>query len=266
MRNEEYTVIQGWMYALDLTDKQRMAYAIIWGYSRDGRSVCRTTAKQLSEWLDCTPRNAQYIIRQLEDRGLIGHEVVAVSARRGHPAGVMTDFWAILPDQAEKPGKKARIDWVGRAKVTKRISQVGYETDFVTPHRDTTRNKYISGAGGGCKNNARSRAKKTTTTTGFLFENSEVIIPEALAEDPCFMEWWEKLRRQPKWIGKTAEALEIELTRLDLLDDPIQAAWSCMKAIERDWATIKDPSQLFCDDQEAAMTWIDAENERRKAA
>ena len=165
MRPEDYTVIQGWMYSLDLTDKQRIAYAIIWGYSRDGRSVCRTTAKQLAEWLDCSVRHAQRIVNELEDRGLIGHEVVAVSARRGHSAGVMTDFWAVLPEDAAKPEKTARIDWAGRGKVTTRMSQPGYDTDVVTPYKGSNNQKHLTGGG---EKNARSRAKDTTTT-GFLF-------------------------------------------------------------------------------------------------
>lgn len=258
MKAEEYIVIQGWMYAMDLTDKQRLAYAIIWGYSRDGRSVCRTTAKQLAEWLDCKQRNAQYIVRQLEDMGLIGHEVVTVSARRGHPAGVMTDFWAVLPEQAEKPEKKARIDWAGRAKVTQRIAQPGYATDCATPLIGTTRNKYISGGCG--KNSARSRAK-TTTTTGFLFENEFLNIP--FGED-FFLDAWKKLLKQPKWAGKTPEALQIVLDRFALTNDPVLSAFCCIKAIERDWATIADPSKIGLEDQDQLLAYNDTIKARKE--
>ena len=252
--------LHDWMLSLGLTEKEERVYGLIYGYSQDGINRFKGTAKSIAEWLHCSERTAQRIVWSLENRGLIGHEVI--SWTNGREGGTMTEFWAIDPEDATAPEKKDKITWKRRG-VTSRMSRGGYVTDVVTPLISSTRNKYISGGCG--KNSARSRAK-TTTTTGFLFENSEVNIPEALAEDPCFTEWWGKLLRKPKWSEKTAEALEIELARLDLLDDPIQAAWSCMKAIERNWATIKDPSQLFCDDQEAAMAWIDAEIERRKAA
>ena len=260
MRPEDYTVIQGWMYSLDLTDKQRIAYAIIWGYSRDGRSVCRTTARQLAEWLDCTERNVKYIIRQLEDRGLIGHEVVAVSARRGHCAGVMTDFWAVLPEDAEKPEKKARIDWAGRAKVGKPISLPGREADFPTPYKGSNNQKHLTGGG---EKNARSRAKGTTTTTGFLFDQNggtglTAGEPEVLAlpyEEPYFREAWAKLIRQPKWTGKSTDALQITLDRLAVGADPAIATWCCLKAIEKGWDTIKDPQAIADADWDALLAW-----------
>ena len=264
MRNEDYIVIQGWMYQIPMTARQRVIYAIIWGFSRDGRSVFRGTASNLAEWAGCQRRQVMNIVRQLEDLGLVDHRVVSVPKKGRRPGGCMSEFWAVLPEDATRPKMKDRIDWTGRGKVVQSVSKIaqpGSATDCTTP---IALSRYSNISGGGGKNK-RASARKTTTTTGFLFENSEVNIPEALAADPCFTEWWGKLLRQPKWSEKTAEALEIELARLDLLDDPIQAAWSCMKAIERNWATIKDPSQLFCDDQEAAMAWIDAEIERRKA-
>lgn len=269
MKAEEYLVIQGWMYALDLTDKQRLAYAIIWGYSRDGRSVCRTTAKQLAEWLDCKQRNAQYIVRQLEDMGLIGHEVVTVSARRGHPAGVMTDFWAVLPEQAEKPEKKARIDWAGRAKVTQRVAQPGYATDCVTTLIGTTRKKYISGGCG--KNSARSRAKKTTTTTGFLFENSDTgqqagnPLPLTLPfEEVYFREAWEMLLRQPAWAGKSPEALAIQLEEFQECGDPVLATYCIRLAIKKGWSDIKDIQAIFTADMDQVLAFADVCNARRE--
>lgn len=252
------------MLGLGLTDKQLLLYALIWNTTKNGSGLFKGTAPYIAEWLGCTDRNVKKIVRQLEDRGLIAHEVIRTMKK------TYTIFWAIDPDKAKAPekGSKAKIDWIGRTpkfpteKETKFPTgrEPEFPTDIVSIYSQGRNKKNCGG-----KKSARSRAK-TTTTTGFLFENSEVTIPEALAADPCFTEWWGKLLRQPKWSEKTAEALEIELARLDLLDDPIQAAWSCMKAIERNWATIKDPAQLFCDDQEAAMAWIDAEIERRKAA
>lgn len=269
MRNEDFIHIAGWMVPLGLTQRQLILYALLLNMTKGGISRFHGSAKYLADWIGCKERQTQNIIRQLEERGLLAHEVVFDRTRRCP----VSEFWALYPDQiSPRNGEdRERISWSGsrkglRKQTTQRIAYSDYATDCVnhTGSNNNSRDRSIKNCGG--KKSARSRAKTTTTTTGFLFENSEVNIPEALAADPCFTEWWGKLLRQPKWSEKTAEALEIELARLDLLDDPIQAAWSCMKAIERNWATIKDPAQLFCHDQEAAMAWIDAEIERRKAA
>lgn len=267
MRPEEYYVTQGWMYALGLTDKERTAYAIIWGYSRDGRSVCRTTAKQLAEWLDCSERHAKRIVNGLEDRGLIEHQVVGVPARRNHPGGVMTDFWAVLPDEAEKPTKKDRIDWVGRGKVGTWMSRPGRDMDVPTPLISTTKNKHISGGGG--KKTTRSRAN-STTTTGFLFENESGLAPgdpQVLRlpfEETFFREAWAALLRQPKWQGKTPEALQIVLDRLAAPGDCYIATWCCMKAIEKGWDTIKDPQAIADADWEAMIAWSNVADQKEK--
>ena len=277
MRNEDYIVTQGWMYDIPLTDKQRTIYALIWGYSRDGRSCWRGTAKDLAEWAGCQERNAKKIVRQLEDRGLIAHTVVAWSDGTG--GGVRSEFWAVLPDSAAAPGKgnKGRINWVrkgrrGRVPQDPRGRALecprGSVPECPTPYTDSSS---IHTSGGCGKNNARSRAKKATTTTTFsLFENGEnyrePVIPADLAADPLFLDWWGKLLKQPGWQGKTPEAMEIELANLDALNDPVQAAWTCMKVIQRGWNTIRNAPQMFVDDMDEAQGWITDEYNRRRAA
>lgn len=110
MRNEDYIVIQGWMLDLKLTEKQLRLYAIIWGYSRDGRSRMRATATHLGEWLKCTERTAKRLIYSLEDMGLVAHEVVTTANGR------ISEFWAIAPESAEAApdGAKTKIKWAGK--------------------------------------------------------------------------------------------------------------------------------------------------------
>ena len=271
MRNEDYIVTQGWMYDIPLTDKQRTIYALIWGYSRDGRSCWRGTAKDLAEWAGCQERNAKYIVRQLEDRGLIAHNVVAWS--NGVIGGTRSEFWAILPDNAAAPGKgnKGRINWTGKGKgVGQRIARGGRATDCPTPYTDSS-SIYTSGGGG--KNNARSRAKKTTTTTGFLFENTEsgpepgkTAIVELPFKEPYFREAWEALLRQPKWIGKSPEALQLTLDAFAAIDDPVVAAFCCRKAIENNWAKITDPAKIALDDNDQLLAFSDALLAREEGA
>ena len=258
MRSEDYLPIQGWMRDLDLTDKQLLIYALIWSYSRDGRSCWRGTAKHLADWAGCKERNAQYIVRQLEDKGLVGHDVVTWS--NGRKGGVRSEFWAVTPDRIANPvkGSRSKINWAGKCRgLTQRIARGGNATDCVTPHNGIK--VFKDNTGGGGKYTARSRAK-STTTTGFLFEN-EIDIPAPLKASPLFMDAWAKLLRQPGWTEKTPDALEIVLGRLDEVNDPIQAAWCCLKAIEKGWDTIKDPGKMFNDDMDEAIAFIDAHQE-----
>lgn len=271
MKNEDYIVIQGWMYGIPLTATQRVVYAIIWGFSRDGRSVFRGTAKMIAEWAGCTDRNAKYIIRQLEDLGLIDHRVVSIPKKGRRAGGVMSEFWAILPEDAQHPEKKDRIEWAGRRKVGKNVSQISLpqrEADFPTPHISTTRNKYISGGGG---KNKRVPARNSTTTTGFLFENEGTGLapgePQVLRlpfEESFFRETWAALLRQPKWSGKTPEALQIVLDRLAATGDCYIATWCCMKAIEKGWDTIKDPQAIADADWDAMIAWSNVADQKEK--
>ena len=169
MRSEDYLPIQGWMRDLDLTDKQLLIYALIWSYSRDGRSCWRGTAKHLAAWAGCTIRNAQKIVRQLEDKGLVGHDVVTWSD--GRKGGVRSEFWAVTPDKIadETRSHRTKINWAGKGRgITNPSSQGGYVPEFVTPHKGIK--VFKDNTGGGGKYTARSRAK-STTTTGFLFKN-----------------------------------------------------------------------------------------------
>lgn len=274
MRTKTKTLqIHDWMLSLGLTEKQERVYALIYGYSQDGMSRMRGTAASIAEWLHCTQRNAQYILRQLEDRGLIAHEVVVVPKSPKHPGGVLTEFWAVDPDEATAPdkGKKGRIPWKGSRRGLRNEMDfvTHYETDFVTPLISTTRNKYISRGGG---KNKRVPARNSTTTTGFLFENEGTGLtpgePQVLSlpfEESYFADAWAKLLRQPKWSGKTPEALQIILDRLAVPGDAYIATWCCLKAIEKGWDTIKDPQAIADADWDAIQAWMDVVYQQEKA-
>ena len=171
----------------------------------------------------------------------------------------MTDFWAVLPINATKPDKKDRIDWSGRGKVVQSIALPGSATDCPTP---IAASRYSNISGGGGKNK-RASARKTTTTTGFLFENEFLNIP--FGED-FFLDAWTDLLKQPKWAGKTPEALQIVLDRFALTNDPVLSAFCCIKAIERDWATIADPSKIGIDDQDQLLAYNDTIKARKEGA
>lgn len=240
--------IYDWMLDLGLTDKQQKLYAIIYGYSQNGLSRMVATSESIAKWLNCTQRQAKNIIRQLEDMGLVAHDVVSWS--NGEIGGVRSEFWAILPEDATRPekGEKKKISWRGRE-----INfPTGRETNFPTPHKSIKPTKINTC--GGSKKYTRSRAKGTTTT-GFLFENngSGLAAGESLKlpyTEIYFREAWERLLRQPAWAAKTPGALELELQTLADVADAIIAAYCCDLAVKKGWDTIKDPGKVYADDIE----------------
>lgn len=261
--------LHDWMLALGLTEKEERVYALIYGYSQDGMSRMRGTAGSIAEWLHCSEITAKRIIWSLEDKGLIGHEVIAWS--NGKIGGTLTEFWANDPETATTPGKRDKIAWKRRG-VGSRMNRGGRFTDEPTPLTDS--NSIHTSVGGGGKNNARSRAKKTTTTTtGFLFENTEsglepgkTSIVELPFKEPYFREAWEALLRQPKWSRKTPEALRLTLDAFAAIDDPVLAAFCCRKAIENDWGKITDPAKIALDDNDQLLAYSDMIYAREEGA
>lgn len=270
MRNEDYVVIQGWMANLGLTDKQLKVYALIWGFSRDGFSRMRGSARYIADWAGCATRHAQRIIRTLEDLGLVAHEVVTWS--NGKKGGVVTEFWAILPEDqaAPAPGTKEGICWASK-------ERGGYDMEVVRGSRHGGRNphtgsnsKDILSCGGG-KNTARSRALGTTTT-GFLFENENGLTPGGPTllslpfEERYFVEGWERLMREPKWQGKTPGQLELQLERFRDTGDPEVCAYCMDLAIRRGWDFIEDPSGTAAADHDKFMAYCDTLRAREEGA
>ena len=254
MKAEEYIVIQGWMYQLPLTEKQRVIYALVWGYSRDGRSVCRASAKQLAEWAGCQERNAKYLIRQLEDLGLVDHRIVSVPQKGRRPGGRISEFWAVLQEDATRPETKDRIDWVGRSKVGQNMSQIarpGRATDCTTPYNSSNSIHALSGCCG--KNNARRARSKTTTTTGFLFEEEILSLP---FEEDYFREAWQALLREPQWQGKTPGQLEQQLQRFRDCGDVEICCYAIDVAIRRGWDFIDNPTQIGIEDGDKTDAFV----------
>ena len=260
MKVTDFIITPDWMLNLQLTDKQEKLYALIWGYSRNGRSRWRGTSRELATWLRCSERHAKRLVHELENLGFISHEVIRTTRK------TWTEFWAVLPDEAHGPRQRVKIDWRGRdMHVT-----MGRDTD-VTMGRDihvptdkvviSSRDRSIKRNGGG-KNSAPGRAK-TTTTTGFLFEDIELPFQDD-EHAAIFNDAWAKLRRQPKWQDKTPDALQIVLERLASTNDSLQAAWCCLKAVEKGWDTIKDPFQMYLDDEEEASSYIEFHQKQAK--
>lgn len=114
MRPRDFIHIDGWMLDLELTDKQLLLYALLLNITRGGLAKFTGSASYLAGWIGCKERQTRNIIRQLEDRGLLTHEVIYDETKRC-PISI---FWAYYPDQegAQPGGEKKRISWSGSCK------------------------------------------------------------------------------------------------------------------------------------------------------
>ena len=235
MRKEDYIVIQGWMLDLALTDKQLRLYAIIWGYSRDGHSRMRATAKHIAEWCKCGPRHAQELIRQLEDMGLIAHEVVTTAK------GLVSEFWAVPPETAEPAptGAKTKIRWAGKGQKKGRKKDAkrdeGYEPQAVTPYEPQAVTPYepqtVTPIVG-------SNINKNTTSTKSNNNNSREDAPASAGEfvpptidevtayakeqgfaDPAgFADYYVRYQTEAKWMtGKGSKRHQISNWKLNVI-------------------------------------------------
>lgn len=138
--NRTISSTQGWMLDLPLTDKQEKLYALIYSKTDSGGRWAMT-AGDVARWCRCSERHAQRLIRELEDLGLIAHEVVVW--KNGRKGGRKTEFWALEPEeQTPAPdGSKTKISWKenggsNEGGITTRMSLPHHDTDVVT-HHDT---------------------------------------------------------------------------------------------------------------------------------
>ena len=214
MRNEDYIVIQGWMLDLELTDKQLRLYAIIWGYSRDGRSRMRATANHIAEWCKCGHRHAQELIRQLEDMGLVAHEVVATAKGR------VSEFWAIPPADALTPpdGSKTKIKWRGKRRGGHEPEAVTHhEPEAVTPKGSSNIENTTS-----TKSNNKNSREDACDSAAFVAptveEVSEYAKAQGFADPEGFADYYVRYQTEAGWMtGKGSKRHQITNWKLNVI-------------------------------------------------
>lgn len=258
MKVTDFIITPDWMLNLQLTDKQEKLYALIWGYSRNGRSRWRGTSRELATWLRCSERHAKRLVHELEDLGFISHEVIRTTRK------TWTEFWAILPDDVQRPRRKVKIDWQGRDIHVTMGSDTGVPMggDIHVP----TDKIVISSKGSNkkrsccCKNGAPAGAKTTTTTTGFLFENNESGLPagksaevEPPFQEEFFLKEWRRLLEF--WSEKSPAAISVIADKLKETGEASSAAYCCRLAVEREWDTIADPTAIIQKDIEQVIEY-----------
>lgn len=222
---EDYIVIQAWQRDLNLPDKLEKLYAMIWNISKDGRSRMRATSGYIAEWCHCSQRHAKRMIYALEDMGLVAHEVV-YDRRRGCN---ITEFWAVIPDDAERPerGEKEKISWCGKGgtKVTPMSQTVGdthvpNQSDTHVPNQsssninnNTTRNKYR-------RKNTRDDAQlKITAFNPPTIPEVELYAREQGFADPAgFADYYVRYQTEAGWMtGKGSKRKPIDNWKLNVI-------------------------------------------------
>lgn len=73
----KYVIIYGWMRELDLTLTETMAYALVYGYAKNGEPF-QGSITYMQQWLRCTRHTAIKAMQALEDKGLLRKEQVMV--------------------------------------------------------------------------------------------------------------------------------------------------------------------------------------------
>ena len=262
--------LHDWMLRLGLTESEERVYALIYGYTQDGVNRYKSTAGSIAEWLHCSASTAKRVLRGLTSKGLIGHETISWS--NGKEGGVMTEFWTIDPEDAASPEfAPEKITWKRREGVGSRMTRPhpgGRVTDDTTPYKDSSSINKLSRSS--CKNNARSRANTTTTTTLCLFENESGLAPGTPAvlplpfEEDYFVEAWGRLLREPKWSGKTPGQLDQQLQTFRETNDPVLCAYCIDLAIRMGWAYIDDPAKIGVADQDKVLAFAEKLNAARE--
>lgn len=72
MKNTDYITVQGWMInELELKGNEIMTYAIIYSFSRDGKSIFSGNASYIANWLNVSKHTIYTVLGKLVERGLI---------------------------------------------------------------------------------------------------------------------------------------------------------------------------------------------------
>lgn len=77
IKNENYIQICGWMInELNLKGTELLVYALIYGFSQDGKSIFNGSLNYISEWANCSRQGVINCLKSLLEKGLIEKQVI----------------------------------------------------------------------------------------------------------------------------------------------------------------------------------------------
>ena len=201
----------GWMLDLPLTDKQEKLYALIYSKT-DAGGRWAMTAKDVAVWCRCSVRHAKRLIRELEDLGLIAHEVV--TWKNGKLGGTKTEFWAIDPEDATPApdGSKTHITWKGNGGTPG-------DTHVPTPYNDSNINKHTTK---NTKEEIHEGREDAPAAAAFVPPTVEEVTAYAEAQgfaDPAgFADYYVRYQTEAGWMtGKGSKRHQITNWKLNVV-------------------------------------------------
>jgi len=81
MSRGKYITILEWMLGLNLRPSELIVFALIYGFSQDGRSKFKGSVEYICHWTGLTPRSVQTILKNMTEAGLIEKTVCTEDAR-----------------------------------------------------------------------------------------------------------------------------------------------------------------------------------------
>lgn len=89
-----YCVIQGWMLDIGCSNWNELAaYALVYGFSQNGKSEFTGSISYIQEWLMCSKRNVSYIMANLVEKGLLIKEQYEINGVK------FNRYKAVVPQQ-----------------------------------------------------------------------------------------------------------------------------------------------------------------------
>ena len=229
--SDGYVTRLEWMLELDLRGGNEIeAYALVYGFSKDGKSWYQGSASYVAHWLGCTVRTARETLHKLAERGFLE------TRERVEDSVKFVDYrvaaWSI-------GGGRENFSGVGKNLPGGRENFSPGGRENFSPHNTTIDN----GPKGPTKDKSSARAR------------GELALPYNGKE---FREIWAKLCRQKKWAKKSVDALEESLAKLAKVDEAT-AIEMMRNSIANDWQGV------FCPDRLKGWQRQPAQGESREA-
>ena len=178
MEKQRYITIQEWMTELKLHPSELIVFSIIWGFSQDGRSKFVGSAEYLQHWTGLSRQAVVAILKNLIEKDLI--------IRLGSPLD------------------KRYVDYQVNIEALEKISKETLQTQD-----DLSRNLTHT-----CQETLQTICQETlhhNNREHKIIDNKEIDLPYHSVD---FISTWQTLIKQPKWKGKTKDALRLSARKL----------------------------------------------------
>lgn len=129
IKQENYITIQGWMLHIGCSNWNELAaYALIYGFSQDGRSEFVGSISYIQEWLMCSKRNVSYIMANLVEKGLLVKEQYKINGVK------FNRYKAVVPQQQIGSAKIAQVVQIDDAEIAVDVQKLHGGSAKIAPN------------------------------------------------------------------------------------------------------------------------------------